>query len=262
MSNWDAPRTTLSTACQDGVLTLTISRPEQRNALNDVACAELGQALDEAEADADVRVVIITGAGDKAFSAGFDLQYAEAHPEVYQDPLFGSQIVRRAPGSKPLIAAVNGIALGLGFELALACDLIIAVRHAKFGLPEPSVGLAAMGGGVARLSRQIGLKRALGVVLTARMVTADEGFQLGFVNEVTHAAVLETAMVWARLIVAGAPLSIAASLQMAYQGSDLPLAEALDPRVYPAVVKVLDSEDAQEGRRAFLERRKPVWRGR
>ena len=262
MNHWDLPRQTLQIALEDQVLKLTIARPEQRNALNDVACAELGQALDDAEQDASVRVVIITGAGDKAFSAGFDLQYAEAHPEVYQDPLFGSQIVRRAPGSKPLIAAVNGIALGLGFELALACDLIVAVRHARFGLPEPSVGLAAMGGGVARLSRQIGLKRALGLVLTSRVVTADEGFALGFVNEVTHTAVMETAMLWARLIAKGAPLSIAASLQMAYQGADLPLQQALDPRVYPAVMQLLDSEDAQEGRKAFLERRKPVWQGR
>lgn len=263
MSRWNRQRDHLSADFSGGVLCLTLSRPELHNALHPPACAELGGTLDEAEADAEVRVVVITGAGSKAFSAGFDLQYAEQHPEIVREPLFASEIVRRAPASKPLIAAVNGLALGLGFELALACDLIVAAKHARFGLPEPTVGLAAMGGGVVRLSRQIGHKRALGIALTSRLVSADEGLQLGFVNEVCDAPVLDVARRWAALIVRGAPLSIAASLQMAYRGTEIEaLSEALDPQSYPAAMAVLASDDAREGRQAFLQKRAPQWRHR
>lgn len=248
---------------QAAVLTVTLARPQVLNVLHGPACAELGRVLDAADADDGVRVIIITGEGEKAFSAGFDLAYAEQHPEVYQDPLFASEIVRRAPGGKPLIAAVNGLALGLGFEFALACDLIIAARHARFGLPEVKVGLAAMGGGGVRLAREIGSKRALGIALTGRMISADEGFRLGFVNEVVDEPVVEAAHRWASDIAAGAPLSIAATQEMARRSLEVrDLAEALDPRTYPAALRVLQSDDAQEGRRAFLERRKPVWKNR
>jgi enoyl-CoA hydratase/carnithine racemase len=263
MSRGNGGRDYLAADFRGGVLCLTLSRPELHNALHPPACAELGYALDEAQADAEVRVVVITGAGVKAFSAGFDLQYAEQHPEIYREPLFASEIVRRPPAGKPLIAAVNGLALGLGFELALACDLVIAARHAKFGLPEAAVGLAAMGGGVVRLSRQIGHKRALGIALTSRMVSADEGLQLGFVNEVTDEPVLDAAQRWAAQIMRGAPLSIAASLQMAYRGTEIePLSAALDPQSYPAAMAVLGSEDAREGRQAFLQKRAPQWTNR
>jgi crotonobetainyl-CoA hydratase len=247
----------------DGIVTLTINRPTVHNALHKHACAEMGRVLDWCEAADDVRVVVVTGAGERAFCAGFDLQYAEAHPEVYKEVEFGSELVRRLDRLKPLIAAVNGIALGFGFELALACDLIIASDKAKFGLPEPMVGLAAMGGGVVRLTREIGTKRALGLILTAKQVSAQQGYELGFVNEVTTEPVLVTARRWAEAAAQGAPLSIAASKEMAYRNFDLPdLATALDPRSYPTVMRVAASEDAQEGRRAFLQRRKPLWQGR
>jgi enoyl-CoA hydratase/carnithine racemase len=242
-------------------LVLCIARPEVRNALHGPACAELGRLLDQAEADPAVRAVIVTGDGDKAFCAGFDLGWADQHPEVYADPLFGSELVRRPAHAKPLIAAVNGLALGLGFELALACDLIVAAPQARFGLPEPTVGLAAMGGGVVRLTRQLGLKRALGIALTGRMVSAEEGIRLGFVNEVAEGPVLEAAQRWAGDVARGAPLSVGATLEMAYRAEELPLEAALDPRRHPGVMRVLDSEDAAEGRKAFLERRQPVWRG-
>jgi crotonobetainyl-CoA hydratase len=178
---------------------------------------------------------------------------------VYTTPLFGSEIVRRPPGDKPLIAAVNGIAMGLGFELALACDLIIASASATFALPEPKVGLAAMGGGVARLTRTIGSKRALGIALTARTVSAAEGLSLGFVTALAEDDVLAAATEWARQICAGGPLSIAATQEIAAWATELSLAQALDPRSYPAVLTVLDSADAVEGRRAFLQRRPPQW---
>ena len=247
----------------DGICTICIARPEVRNALHPPACVEIGAALDAFEADATARVAIVTGDGDKAFSTGFDLRYAEEHPDVYDDPLIGSEITRRGNIGKPLIAAVNGLALGLGFELALACDLIIAAPHARFGLPEPRVGLAAMAGGVVRLCRQIGTKRALGYILTARTVSAEEGLAAGFVNEVAVEPVLACARRWAASVAEGAPLSLLASKEMAYLSDDLPnLAQALDPSSYPAVRRLLRSEDAVEGRRAFLEGRPPRWQGR
>ncbi|MEC9358560.1 MAG: enoyl-CoA hydratase-related protein [Pseudomonadota bacterium] len=242
---------------------ICLQRPRAHNALHPPAVAEIGHALDLFEADPDARVAIITGSGDQAFCAGFDLKYAEAHPQLYTEPMFGSEIVRRRNRSKPLIAAVNGLALGFGFELALSCDLIVASPSARFALPEARVGLAAMAGGVARLTRELGPKAALGIVLTGRMVAAEEGLRLGFVNEVAHDSALEAALRWAEQIGAGAPLSLAASLEMAYATLDDPQqAAALDPRTYPSVMRVLGSEDAAEGRRAFIEKRAPVWKAR
>lgn len=244
------------------ILTVTINRPQVRNALHPPACAELARVLDFCEAAATVRAAIVTGAGEEAFCAGFDLKYAEQHPELYGDPLFGSELVRRTDRRKPTIAAVNGLALGFGFELALACDLIIAAEQASFGLPEVRVGLAAMAGGVVRLTREIGTKRALGMILAARRVSAREGWVLGFVNEVCSDSALAGALRWATDIVKGAPIAIAASKEIAYRQAGLPnLAAALDPRSYPEALQVLNSEDAQEGRRAFLEKRLPAWRG-
>jgi enoyl-CoA hydratase/carnithine racemase len=247
----------------EGIFTITIARPDVHNALHPPACREIGAALDQFESMREAAVAIVTGDGEKAFSAGFDLKYADAHPEVYKDPMIGSEVARRTNIGKPVIAAVNGLALGLGFELALACDLIIAAPHARFGLPEPRVGLAAMAGGVVRLSQQIGVKRALAIVLTAKMVTADEGLQAGFVNEVAVEPVTACARRWAATIAEGGPLSLIASKEMAYRCSDLPdLATALNPSSYPAVLRLLESADAVEGRRAFLEGRKPKWQGR
>jgi len=244
------------------VRVLTLARPHALNAFDDAMVRALDRSLSAAEDDEAVRVVVLTGEG-KAFSAGFDLAYAGRHPEVYRNPSFGAEIVRRPLRRKPLIAAVNGIAFGLGFELALACDLIVAAGDAQFALPEPTVGLAAIGGGVARLSRQIGFKPALGIALSARRVSAGEGQRLGFVNEVAEGPVVAAARAWADRIVRGAPLAIAATLEIAYRSIELPqLATALDPQRYPSIAAVLESEDAQEGRRAFMEKRAPVWRGR
>lgn len=261
--NLPIPLSHIKAQVDERILTITIARPSASNALHPPACAELGQVLDWYEANSDAVVCIITGEGDKAFSAGFDLRYADAHPELYENPLFASEIVRRAQRSKPLIAAVNGVAVGLGFELALACDLIVAAAHASFGLPEPRVGLAAMGGGVVRLSRQIGLKKALGLILTGRIVSAQEGYEAGFINEIATGNVLDCARKWAAQIAECAPLAVKASLQMAYGNFELPdLATALDPHSYTAALEVLASDDASEGRHAFIERRKPKWTGR
>jgi len=253
----------ISWVTTDGIAVLTIERPQVLNAFDPATCAELGAALDRFEADGALRVAIITGSGERAFSAGFDLQYAEQHPECYSDMDFGSELVRRAERCKPLIAAVNGVAFGFGFELALACDLIIATNTARFALPEVKVGLAAMAGGVVRLAREIGPKQALGLALSGDAVTAAEAFRLGIVNEVTDGSALEKAREWAGRLARVAPLSLVATREMVYRGLDLPdLATALDPRQYPAVLRVAASEDAQEGRRAFLARREPQWKNR
>jgi crotonobetainyl-CoA hydratase len=247
----------------DRIVTITIARPHVHNALHPAACKEIGAALDRFENLAEAAVAIITGEGEKAFSAGFDLRWANEHPEIFNDPQAGSEIVRRGTVGKPVIAAVNGLALGLGFELALACDLIIAAPHAKFGLPEPRVGLAAMGGGVVRLTQQIGLKRALGIILTGKMVSADAGFHAGFVNEVAAEPLPACARRWALEIAECSPLSLLASKEMAYRCTELAeLQTALDPHSYPSVLRLLGSDDVHEGRRAFLERRKPQWQGR
>jgi enoyl-CoA hydratase/carnithine racemase len=261
--NWADSFEHIKVSLTDRILTITIARPQVRNALHGPACVEIGSALDRLETTDDAAVAIITGEGDKAFSAGFDLRWAEENPGVYKDPLLGSEIVRRDKIGKPTIAAVNGYAFGLGFELALACDLIIAAPTAKFSLPEPRVGLAAMGGGVVRLTQQIGLKRALGIILPAMPISAEAGLQAGFVNEISQGPVMECARRWALAIAECGPLSLVASKEMAYRCNDQASTHAaLDPNNYPAVMRLLGSEDTHEGRRAFLEGRKPQWRGR
>src|SRR5262245_56088831 len=172
---------------------VTINRPEVLNALHPMANAELSDAFDEFAADPELWVALITGAGDKAFSAGNDLKYhAGLRAKTGDRPRspakgFGG-LTNRHDLDKPVIAAVNGVAMGGGFEIALACDIIIASEHARFALPEPRVGLAAGAGGMQRLARQIPLKQAMGMMLTGRHVSAQEGFQLGLVNEVVPLA--------------------------------------------------------------------------
>ncbi|MBX3707519.1 MAG: enoyl-CoA hydratase/isomerase family protein, partial [Pseudomonadales bacterium] len=167
----------------DHILTVTLERPERLNALHPPANAELGRVFDDFAADDDLWVAIITGRG-RGFSAGNDLRYqAEGGERVPMPRGFGG-LTSRFDLTKPVLAAVNGVAMGGGFEIALACDLIIASDQATFALPEPKVGLAALAGGLNRLPRQIGVKRALGMILTGRHVSAREGYELGFVNEV------------------------------------------------------------------------------
>jgi enoyl-CoA hydratase/carnithine racemase len=254
----------LQTELRGGTLIVTINRPQTHNALTPDMGAALGAILGDYGQNDAALVAIITGAGERAFCGGFDLGYAAAHPEIFDQAMSFSEIVRRPTDLKPLIAAVNGDAFGLGFELALACDLIIAGANARFCLPEPKVGLAAIGGGVVRLTRQIGLKRAMGMLLTGTAVAAEEGQRLGFVNEVVLGEpVLDAALRWGELIARCAPLAIRATKQMAYDNFDRPdLQAALNPHGYPAVAKMLASADVREGARAFTERRVPRWLGR
>jgi crotonobetainyl-CoA hydratase len=242
---------------------VTLDRPALLNALHPPSHVELDGVWREFEADPELWVAIVTGAGERAFCAGNDLKYQAAGGRV-EIPLSGfGGLTARYDMVKPVIAAVNGVAMGGGFEIALACDLIVASERALFALPEPRVGLAALAGGVHRLPRQIGLKNAMGMILTGRRVGAEEGLRLGFVNEVVpHGEVLAAARRWAALICECAPLSVRASKQAAMRGLDAPsLREAVDGR-YEQMAAMIRSQDFVEGPRAFAQKRKPEWKGR
>jgi len=246
----------------DHVWTVTLNRPERLNALHPPANAELGEVFDEFAADDDAWVAIITGSG-RGFSAGNDLRYqAEGGKRVPMPRGFGG-LTSRFDLTKPVIAAVNGVAMGGGFEIALACDLIIASEKALFALPEPKVGLAALAGGLNRLPRQIGPKRALGMILTGRHVSAEEGRELGFVNEVVaHDELLSAAARWAADICACAPLSIRASKDVVYRSLSTASLEESMAASYDSVKAMVQSEDFVEGPKAFAEKRAPNWKGR
>ena len=205
---------------RDGrLLIVTINRPEVMNAVHPKANAELASVFDEFCADDGLWVAILTGTGDRAFCAGNDLKFQAAGGVITVPETGFGGLTSRTDNSKPIIAAVNGVAMGGGFEIALACDLIVASENAVFALPEPRVGLAAMAGGIHRLPRQIPLKHAMGMLLTGRRVSAEEGARLGFVNEVVpHGELMAAARRWAAQILECAPLSVRASKQAAMQG--------------------------------------------
>jgi enoyl-CoA hydratase/carnithine racemase len=247
---------------RDHVAHITIDRPAVMNALHPAANEELDRVWDDFAGDADCRVAILTGAGDKAFSAGNDLKWTAQHgvPRMPQSGFGG--ITARFDLWKPVIAAVNGFALGGGLEIALACDVIVAAEHATLGLPEPRVGLMAAAGGVHRLPRHIPLKIAMGMLLTGKRITAAEAARLGLVNEVVpKEQLMDAAMRWAREIAECSPLSVQASKQAALQGLGKPLAEAL-AAPYEAVARLWASDDAKEGPLAFAQKRPPRWTGR
>ncbi len=250
---------------RDGrLLIVTMNRPKVLNALHPPANLELTKVFDEFCADPDLWVAIITGEGGRAFCAGNDLKYqVESGAKLEIPPLGFAGLTSRFDNAKPVIAAVNGVALGGGFEIALAADLIVAADTATFALPEPRVGLAALAGGIHRLPRQISLKNAMGMLLTGRRVSAEEGQRLGFVNEVVPAAeLLAAARRWADQIIECSPLSVRASKQAALEGLDKSsLEEAIHSR-YEGLVAMIKSEDFIEGPRAFTEKRKPNWKGR
>ncbi len=253
-----------STTRRDGrTLIVTIDRPEVMNALHADANTELAGIFDEFVADPELWVAILTGSGDRAFSAGNDLKATAAGQGLAIGPDTGfAGLTSRFDNPKPVIAAVNGVAMGGGFEIALACDLVIASERAVFALPEPRVGLAALAGGLHRLPRQIPLKRAMGMILTGRRVSAREGFEMGFVNEVVpHAELMPAAQRWADQILECAPLSVRASKQAAMEGLDVARLEQAMSTRYEQMRRMLKSEDFREGPRAFAEKRPPRWTG-
>lgn len=249
---------------QGPITIVTLNRPEVMNALHYPAHQELDRVFDDFLADPDQWVAIVTGAGDRAFCAGNDLKYQAATGELKSVDNGFAGLTSRASLDKPLIAAVNGVAMGGGFEIALACDIVVASEKALFSLPEPRVGLVALGGGVHRLPRAIGLSRAMDLILTSRRVGAEEGKSLGFVSRVAAPEVLlEEALAVAREICVASPMAIKASKEAVRRGLEGSLDEALrDQMGYPAMEALFASDDFVEGPRAFSEKRPPQWRGR
>jgi crotonobetainyl-CoA hydratase len=245
------------------ITTITINRPEVMNAIHPPTSEELGHAFDAFATDDEQWVAIVTGAGSQAFSAGNDLKVAAAG-EKFDVKLSGGfgGITDRHDLWKPVIAAVNGVALGGGFEIALACDILIAADNAVFGLPEPRVGFVAAAGGMHRLPRLIPHTVAMGLLLRGKPIDAQEAYRLGLVNEVTpQAAVMDTARTWAREIMECAPVSVRLSKQAALLNLHLPLEQAMHTDV-PLTKVWRDSHDLREGPLAFAEKRKPHWQGR
>jgi enoyl-CoA hydratase/carnithine racemase len=249
----------------DHVATVTIDRPDVLNAIDLAAEAELQRIWTELERDDDVRLVILTGAGERAFCVGADMKnpsvkgvdyWAAARPGG-----FGG-IALRETLNVPVLARVNGFALGGGFEMVLGCDIVVACEEASFGLPEALVGRMPLDGGMTLLQRQIPFRQAMGMMLTGQRIKASRALELGLVNEVVPRAELDAAVArWAAAILACAPLSLKAIKQVVRQTATLSPAQAQAVRL-PALVKALQSEDADEGVLAFQQKRKPVWRGR
>lgn len=240
----------------------TLRLPERRNALSRRASAALSALIDDFEQDDDTRVAVLTGEGNSAFCAGGDLR--DNDRDAALPPTGFGGLTRRFDRAKPIIAAVNGLALGGGFELALACDMILAEEGARFGLPEPRVGLAALEGGLQRLPRQIGEKAALGLILTADVIDASEAFRLGIVYRVTpRGTVLAEAIEVAQKIASLGPVAIRAAKQVVERGLAKPsLAEAMEVQGnLPAVRAMLEGPERREGIRAFREKRPPNWAG-
>lgn len=246
------------------VLTLTITRPEVMNAFHREAHFEFDDALNRYAADPSLHVAVITGAGDRAFCAGTDLKALAATGDHTKPKTGFAGITHRFDLFKPLIARVNGLALGGGVEIVAACDLAIAADHARFGLPEPRVGLAALGGGLLqRLPRQIGMKDAMALVLTGRPVDAQAARAMGLINQAVPATDLDAAVAaMVADILACAPLAVQASKEVMLKSLDVAALPATMHQDYPRARAMLASEDAVEGPRAFAEKRKPRWQGR
>ena len=254
---------------KDRVAYITINRPEVRNCLGPYVSYELSEHFDEVEKNDDIWIAVVTGAGDRAFCAGADLKFHQVLPtldESERAELADMQsktrsLISRWYFPKPLIARVNGFAMGGGLELALACDIIVAADHAELGLPEPKRGLVAGAAGVHRLPRQIGLKVAMGYMLTGRHMSAQRAYELGLVSEVVPLNQLDaTVDSYIEDILACAPLSVRATKEMAMRGLDSTLSEAFYGD-YVWERRRRTSPDVLEGPRAFAEKRRPNWTG-
>lgn len=246
---------------------ITINRPAARNAVNGAVSTGVGDALSDAQADPEVRAVVITGAGDKSFCAGADLKAIGRGENLMHatNPEWGFAGYVRHFIDKPTIAAVNGTALGGGTEIALASDLIVAERHALFGLPEVKRGLVAGAGGVFRLMEQLPRKVALELIVTGNPITADEAATWGLVNRVVDTGcAVQSALELAEQITINAPLSVWASKRIAYgvDGGVVTGEETDWQRTTTEFTALLKSEDAQEGPRAFAEKRPPIWKAK
>jgi enoyl-CoA hydratase len=246
---------------RDAVLILTLDRPEQRNAVDLPMAEAIAAALDELDADPELRVGVIAGAG-KGFCSGMDLKaFAETGTRPWAGDRGFAGIVRR-PAQTPLIAAIEGFAIAGGLEIALACDLIVAARGAKLGIPEATRGLVAAGGALRRLPRRLPSALAMELALTGELISADRAYEVGAVNRlVDPGAAVDEALRLAATIAANGPLALAASKHVLQRQWDWSDQEFFD-RQAAIVDPVMTSEDAREGARAFTEKRAPRWTGR
>lgn len=250
---------------RESVAIVTLNRPEKLNALSRGTIAALSAAFKNFENDAELRAVILTGAGDRAFSAGTDLSELINVPaaEARTVAELGQQLCNQIEQSQvPVIAAINGVAAGGGCELALACHLRVATPNGRFSLPETKLGIIPGYGGTQRLTRELGRARALELILTSGTINAEDALRLGLINRLVPAAeLISTAEALAQEIAQLAPLAIRACLAAVVGGTDLPLAEglALEAKLFASLFA---TADMREGTRAFLEKRKAVFKGR
>lgn len=256
---------TVQLEIRDHVATVTLNRPDAMNAVDLATEAELQRIWSAIENDPEVRVVVLTGAGERAFCTGADLKNPSLSGLEYwaasRPGGFGG-IALRQTLNVPVIARVNGYALGGGFEMVLGCDIVVACEEASFGLPEPRVGRMPLDGGMTLLQRQIPFRQAMGIMLTGRRVRAAEAFSMGLINEVVPRLELDAAVArWVSDILACAPLSVQAIKQVVRHTAALSASEAQALRL-PALVQALQSEDGNEGVQAFQQKRAPQWRGR
>jgi enoyl-CoA hydratase len=251
---------TVLTERRDRVLLMTLNRPDQRNAVNAAVANGIAAALDELDGDAELSIGVITGAG-KGFCSGMDLKAFVAGESPVADDRGFAGITQRA-SAKPLIAAVEGFAVAGGLEVALSCDLIVASRGARLGIPEVKRSLVAAGGGLLRLPRMLPRNIAMEMALTGDLIGAERAHELGLVNRLVEpGGALQAALELAEAIAANGPLAVAATKRILVESADWPEAEFF-ARQEAIAAPVRDSEDAREGATAFAEKRAPVWKGR
>jgi enoyl-CoA hydratase len=247
------------TEVENGILIVTINRPEAKNAMTKAASEAIAAAMDRLDAEDDLRVGILTGAGG-TFCSGMDLKgFLRGESPSVEGRGFGGVV--QAPPAKPLIAAVEGYALAGGLELMIACDLVVASDKAKFGIPEAKRGLVAAAGGVMMLPDQIPERIAMELALTGDFIDAARAYELGLINTVTEGSALEGAKALAARIVANGPLAVKVSKQIIKESRGWPMDERYD-RQGKLIAPVFVSEDAREGAAAFAEKRAPNWKGK
>ena len=245
---------------------VTLNRPDTLNAINEQMCQELGQALLDMEADEDIRVIVLKGAGDRAFSTGADIRESRERDLMRQTKFLKGimELTKKMEAiPKPLIAVVNGYALGGGCELILGCDFIIATKDSSFGLPEINIGIIPAAGAPQRLPRLIGKAKAKELLFTGKRITADEAKEIGLINRVVSSKeeLVEAYMGLANELAEKPPLALTQLKHLINKGVEMPLDMALDLS-HEAVTLINVSEDRKEGQKAFLEKRKPQFKGR
>lgn len=261
------PTDGVSLLIENHVATVTLNRPQVMNAVDPATAAGLNAIWEQIEGDPEVRVVVLTGAGDRAFCAGADMSASAVDKTGLQywaglDPNGFGGLSLRTTLDVPVIARVNGYALGGGMEMVLGADIVVAADTAQFGLTEPRVGRLALDGGISQLVRRIPYTQAMGLLLTGRKAPAAEMAAMGLVNEVVPAAELDAAVDrWVQQILACAPTSVRAVKQMVTRTSHLSAQDAQRVRL-PALMAALDSDDGAEGVLAFQTKRRPVWPGK